>query len=283
MERGNRSVESIKVVFPDGTSVPSTMRNGVASASFAPVTVESLEIVITSVGAGIGPYGFSEVEVGELDLGEAIQLPDDLRIAAEQDPGIAAAMVTAPLTYQFDRERTSEEEIEGSLRRRFPVVAKRSFAVAGTTRFSDLLSDTLLAQLLDVPIRAIAQGQDPRPLDRAAPLMGDGNLLTGWQPDADALPTASIGFERRSIRYVDIAVDQSNGAAAPKAVVVSIDGVSYRSEVKALASCPSEGPCLQTIRVPVGAVPTESLTLSLEPQQRGANSFGTATMRLPST
>jgi arabinofuranan 3-O-arabinosyltransferase len=279
-DSGNRSVQSIRVDFPDGTSLPAAMRNGVASLSFKPVTVDSLEIVVTSVGGGAGPFGFSEVEIEGLDLGEVIQLPDDLRMAADEDPAIASAMVTAPLTYQFDREQTSEEEIEGSLRRRFSVIAARSFALNGSTRFGDLFSDTLLARVLGVQIRAVAQDQAARPLDRAAPLMGDGDPRTGWQPVAENLPTASVGFDRRTIRSVDVTLDQSNGASAPQAVVISIGGVTYRSEVTELASCPAVGLCAQTIRVPVRAVATDSMTLSLEPQPKLPNSFGTPTFRV---
>ncbi len=279
-DRGNRSVQSIRVEFPDGTSLPASMRNGVASLSFSPVTVDSLEIVITGVGVGAGPFGFAEVEIEGLDLGEVIQLPDDLRRSAEQDPAIAAAMVTAPLTYQFDRERTSEDEIEGSLRRRFPVIAERSFALTGTTRFGDRLADSMLARVLGVQLRAVAQDQSPRPLDRAAPLMGDGDIRTGWQPVAENLPTASVGFDRRMVRSVDVTIDQSNGASAPQAVVISINGVTTRSEVAELASCPASGPCVQTIRVPVPAVVTDTMTLSLEPQPKLPNSFGTPTFRV---
>lgn len=279
-DAGNRTVDSIRVVFPDGRSLPASMRNGVASLSFDPVTVDSLEIIVTSVGAGAGPYGFSEVEIEGLDLGEVIQLPDDLRRSAEQDPAIADAMTRAPLTYQFDRERTSADEIEGSLRRRFPVIAARSFALSGTTRFGDLLSDTLMSEILGTQLRAVAQDRSPRPLDRAAPLMGDGDLRTGWQPVAETLPTASIGFDRRTVRSVDVIVDQSNGASAPQAVVISIDGVSYRSEVGELPSCPVEGPCVQTIRIPVRAVASDAITLSLEPQPKLPNSFGTPTVRV---
>jgi hypothetical protein len=279
-QSGDRTVTSIRVVFPDGTSLPASFRNGVASLSFAPVAVASLEILITGVGPGAGPFGFSEVEIEGLDLGEVIQVPDDLQRAAGADPAIAAAMATAPLTYQFDRERTSDDEIEGSLRRRFPVIAARSFALSGTTRFGDLLPDTLLAQILGVPLRAVAQDQAPRPLDRAAPLMGDGDLRTGWQPVAENLPTASIGFDQRTVRSVDVTVDQSNGASAPKAVVVSVRGVTYRSEVTELASCPAVGQCAQTIRIPVRAVATDALSISLEPQQRLPNSFGTPTVRI---
>lgn len=277
---GDRTVESIRVVFPDGTSIPASMRNGVASVAFAPVTVESLQILVTRVGAGAGPYGFSEVRIEGLDLGEVIQLPDDLQRAASADPAIAAAMISAPLTYQFDRERTSEEEIEGALRRRFSVVAARSFSLVGSTRFGDLLSDSLMAQILSTPITAVAQDQGPRPLDQAAPLMGDGDLATGWQPVAEALPTASIGFGRRTVRSVDVVVDQSNGASAPRSVSISIDGVVYRSDVAELPSCPVSGPCVQTVRIPVRAVATDSMTLSLEPQPKLPNSFGTPTLRV---
>ena len=147
--------------FSDGSRVPIDLAHGTATATFTPRSTSSLAIRIDSVvGTDPAPFGIAEVSVGDLDLHERIQVPDDVFTRAARSPKLRAGLATAPIVYSFRRLPPLDgREVETTLRRRFRTVDTRTYSLVGTTDAPTVLSGQctdvgLAVDGLAVPVRA---------------------------------------------------------------------------------------------------------------------------------
>ncbi len=116
-------------------------------------------------GAGENAVGFSEIALGDLDLSEFVQVPDDLFRAADRSPALARELERAPLRYLFERAQGEGlVDTERALRRRFRTAGTRSYLLSGTlvvdeetpTRWSTCSPVRLWVQLLATKDPALA-------------------------------------------------------------------------------------------------------------------------------
>ncbi len=120
-------VTEVEVRTSNGTSVRADLSGGDAEVDLGPEPSTWFEIEITEVqGEGVGPVGFTQVDVGDLDLREWIQLPDDLVRRASRSDEVASALAEAPLTLTMTRDRPEAPlPVEPLLRRRFRLASPR--------------------------------------------------------------------------------------------------------------------------------------------------------------
>jgi arabinofuranan 3-O-arabinosyltransferase len=121
------------VVLSDGTEQSVELVDGEGHAEFEGLPTESVEVRIDEVdGTDPRPFGLSEITIDELDLREAIQLPDDLLGRADGSPRLRTLLEAAPMTYQFGRlERLDDHAVEPALHRRFRTLGDREYSVRG--------------------------------------------------------------------------------------------------------------------------------------------------------
>ena len=121
------------IELSDGASRTVDLVDGRATARFPGTRSDSVEVRIDAVaGTDPRPFGFSEITIDDLDLREAIELPDDLARRAQRSPRLARLLARAPTTFQFTRlEPVDDRPVEPTLHRRFRTFGDRSYTVRG--------------------------------------------------------------------------------------------------------------------------------------------------------
>jgi arabinofuranan 3-O-arabinosyltransferase len=164
-----REVIAASVRFPDGSRVPLDLVGGRSELRIPPRRTSSVEIRIDAVaGDGENAVGFSEITLGDLDLREFIQVPDDQFQAAERSPALARELERAPLRYLFERSQAGEGlvDAEQALRRRFRTAGARSYALSGTLVVDEETPDQVVDLLVGGPAGAATGDAGPGPCTR---------------------------------------------------------------------------------------------------------------------
>lgn len=140
------------VKFSDGSSLPVDLTTATrADVAFAPRKTKWIEVHIdkTTSAHNLGSPGFAEIRVGDLDLRPFVQVPDDVFRVARRSPKLTTLVEAAPIQYQFTSlGKQQGMEAEPTLLRRFRTLGTRSFNVAGTLRFTNTTSSTLITAAL---------------------------------------------------------------------------------------------------------------------------------------
>jgi arabinofuranan 3-O-arabinosyltransferase len=159
-------------------------------------------------GSGNAPVGFAEVRLGDLDVAERVQVPDDVFRAAERDPDLAAMLDEADVTFVFQRQ-TGRGNVESGVHRRFRTSGERDYVLRGvaqrridTPEAGDRLLETLATGecvelvRLDgqaVPVRAVTDTLEARP-DAPMTFTGCGPIAldAGWHELRSADDAANL-------------------------------------------------------------------------------------------
>ncbi len=163
-----REVTAASVRFSDGSRVPLELVGGHSRLRIPPRRTTSLEIRIDAVGgAGENAVGFSEIALGDLDLSEFVQVPDDLFRAADRSPALARELERAPLRYLFERAQGEGlVDTERALRRRFRTAGTRSYLLSGTLVVDEETPDQVVDLLAGAPVGAATGDEGPGPCTR---------------------------------------------------------------------------------------------------------------------
>ncbi len=200
-------VTAATVVLSDGTERSVDLVDGRGQVDFGGHRTDSVEVRIDGVGGtDPRPFGFSEITIDDLDLREAIQVPDDLLREAEETPRLRALLEAAPLTYQFSRlERLDDHAVEPTIHRRFRTLDDRAFVLQGRLDGDSLTAPDQCRDIgLTIDDRPVAVRADDRPSSFVAcePVQ----LAPGWH---------TLRTEREpSVRRVwlrDVAEDREDG------------------------------------------------------------------------
>jgi arabinofuranan 3-O-arabinosyltransferase len=206
-----RQITSARLEFSDGTSVQTAVRPGANEVKFPQRTSSFLRIRIASVNDSTisNGVGFSEIAIPGVHVQEILRVPTDLFDAAGELDGGLRDVARAPLTYLFDRARTTvplEQDEEQTLARRFRVPGNLTFDIHGTARVrpdvaEDVL-DTLLHGPTDVSATSSSRYLGAFPLRASSAI--DGENGTAWIPQGNTGEWLKLTFPSRKLGQMTI-------------------------------------------------------------------------------
>lgn len=219
-------------------------------------------------GLPTSAMGFAEVIVPGLAVDEWIRLPErPLDLAAATPPERLVLQLTRLRSDPADPSRGDEET---ALRRRFDLPDDRSFVLTGTARLAAGLPDADLDAVLGLraggDITTIASsGRLPGDLRSGAAAAFDDDPATSWQPPF----FGSLGgwveadfAEPRTVDEVLLTVVADGRHSVPTSVDVTIDDVTHRVAVPALADGTETGHT-ETVHLPVPATTGQTVRVSV--------------------
>ncbi len=226
------------------------------SASFGEVTVLDdlrwVEIELqTAVGADLSPIGLSEVEIGDLQLREVVDVPDDLFRAAERSTDLAAALAEAPISYEFTRLGPIEDPEEPDLVRGFRASGARDYELSGGLRVDERTTDDILHDLLPAgPVVATSADRYASDPMNAALFAVDGRRNTAFAGPSFGVVALDLTFPERVVTRVDVELEYGASSALPSVVTVESDGRTSSNLVVEPSEC-DRSVCTQTLSLDV--------------------------------
>jgi arabinofuranan 3-O-arabinosyltransferase len=203
--------------------------------------VSEVTVDVTGVsGTGIGPVGFAELTVDDLDLSPTARTPAQAVTAMQAWTGeAAAALETAPIDLLFHRRSGGDGPravAEATLRRQFSMPVARDVEASGTVRLAQGAPDADLDALAgaDPVVAARASSRAfHNPALRASQAIdridGRPDLRTAWVPNDPVVGEwIRFTFPRRSISGFDI-TQPDQGAHASKVLVSVDDGKPFEA------------------------------------------------------
>ena len=282
-----RNLTGVDIRFSDGSSFPVGLQNGSASITFSPRRVSWIEIVIAQVaGPGVRPIGLAEVGFNGLTMREASTLPEDIFHIAARNPATNALLERAPISYQFERQRTSTADIEARLSRSFLTVGDRAFTASGTLELDPSVSDAIVAQTLGGPSGAIASARYGNTLANSGTNAFDGNIATGWVAPAQSGVALTLRFGAQSVQEVTVLARSGPALSRPTNVRVEIGSTRQDVALVPEPSCSAAGRAGNASCELVGevAVPptvaTGARVVITDFEARAGGVFGAAPLRI---
>ena len=136
-----RRVTKAEIAFPDGASVPIDLSSGRATVTFPTHVTDTFDVRVTELSAqptagdaDLAAWSINEITIPGLDLTAELQMPDDVMRIADTDQPLRELLAAAPVSYHFHRLQDARPDEEASLRRRFRVLATRTFNGSGTVQ-----------------------------------------------------------------------------------------------------------------------------------------------------
>ncbi len=216
LDGSHRSITGVKLLLDD-SEITAKLTGPVTELALpVGVTTTSLRIVIDEVeGPGLGPVGFSEIEIDDLDLREFIRVPTYTtgRIA-ESDPD-SSPLGDVPLAFLFKRATRGEPDEEVALRREFEVPADATYQVRGELRPGSSVDDTGLALLREGAVVGSATSTSGTALATGGSLAVDGDASTAWLAPPEAGSALDVRFPERSVSEVVVVPATAEAVGRP--------------------------------------------------------------------
>ncbi len=203
----SRRIVRATIELSDGSRIPVRLdSDGTTSVLLPAVGTTSLRVVVDELGGvGTGPFGFAEISVGDLDLAERIQVPDDLFRSAANDAGLSSLVERADVRYSFERAVSNgDQATELSVRRSFRTVGSRRFRITGSVQVGADVSDAALAALLPASASAVGSSRSGSPLEARSSLAIDGSPATSWAFQPRPGEHLDLAFPDRQVHEVRV-------------------------------------------------------------------------------
>ncbi len=213
----------VELVTGAGEVVAATVEGARSNRGLLVVDVRADDVVELRLrlddldGTGRGAVGIAEVEItsgGEpLDLREFIQTPLDLERAAS-DPGLAARLTAADISYSFLRRTgTGARSEETEIRRRFWAPADALLNATGSVQLTASTPDVTVDRLLAAPVGAFGSDRAPGAVDGWGVYAVDGDPTTSWLGPPAAGATLTARPPARTIESVEFVVTLAEDVA----------------------------------------------------------------------
>jgi arabinofuranan 3-O-arabinosyltransferase len=284
-----RRIVRVQVVLGSWQTVTARLEDTDTYVRLPPVPIRDIRVRILEIrGLGPGRGGFSEVELGDLDLAERIQLPDDALRVADAEPGVGAALADAPVRISLERQLgVGPQASELGLRRRFRTPHRRSFELTGSLQATTDTPDGALAELAGLPAPVRATSRHRGSLDGWSAHAVDGDPATTWHAPPQQGSELALDTGRRLVSDVTVTFDESLPDGRTDASIarrISVSAGGRRESVPLAGDCVpttvgSSRSCLRTVTVPVDAVAAE-VVVTLEVVDVRSGAFGSHPVRI---
>ncbi len=269
-----RTVLEVALNLPDGRSIEVPVVHGEGTVDFAPTTVETFSVEVTSLsGGGIAPFGLAEISVPGLDMSEVIRLPTDTVDRAREDSELAELVAAAPLIVSFDRLRSaSPDDPERGVRRAFETLVGRDLIGEGSAALGPDAPDELIASLVASPVTAVASERLFGRLEGSGVFAADGDDTTGWLAPTTGNAHLSVRFPGELVTSVEVVLDANDAYAIPATLDISVGGAAPVTVEVPDPTCESDAPiCHIDMSVPVPASLADTVDITLGPPAPGTS------------
>jgi arabinofuranan 3-O-arabinosyltransferase len=257
---GERVVDFVVVRLDDGTPYELALDDGIGSIDVGGRATRTVEVEIRGIaGGGIGPVGFSEIEIDGLDLAERIVMPDDVVRRAAGDPELAALLADAAVGYRIERlVGDGPVDIERAVRRAFTTPGTATLFGRGRLRASFDLAEGVLARLVGSVITAEASSRFGGQPDLGGFRAVDGDDSTAWTVPAIDGGELTLRFDRRPVDDLGVTLQVGRGLAEPDRIALRVGGRSVDVPVDR-HECVGADQCLVALVLPVDAEAVEEI------------------------
>jgi arabinofuranan 3-O-arabinosyltransferase len=215
-----RPIDQVRIDLSTGTRLIAAVNpGGTTTVHFPPARVDSIRITVVGIAPSLAPdlpVAITDIGIPGIRPTEIIRTPTDLFDAARATPGGLAALARAPLTYVFERARTTtaaDRDEETAVARRFEIPGAASFVLDGTARLNVHAPDQAIDRFLNGPSPVVVTSSsrlldDPRVRGSAA---FDANPATAWVPEGTVGQWLATRFPVRRLGSFTVVTDTRRG------------------------------------------------------------------------
>lgn len=261
---GDRRIRAVLVRTSDGDETALELVDGAVQLDWPARRLAWVEVEITIVdGLGLGPVGFSTIDLAGIDEAERLRVPDDILRAADLRTSLAAALDDADIAYVFGRLRGSGPvDEERSLRRDFRSPARDGLDLHGTMALGGTISDEVLATIEGREISAVGSARFRGLVRFRGNAAVDGDLRSAWSADNRDTASLDLRFPARVVDVVRVHLRHGSGLARPSAITVRTGDETLATATLEPPVCPTDQ-CRETITLPLADPGTSLDSLSI--------------------
>lgn len=265
-------VSQLKLHFSDGPDllVPLATDGPVTNLDFTRRETSFIDVEMLGIAPGSNLVGFSDISFTGLDLREFVRTPTDVVDKAIGDDGVRGALLRAPTTFLFSRDRAAPladaalsptladnaSTSELALRRRFITTGSRPYGLSGVLHVGTRTSDALINAILGSGAPGESTARADGDLAGWGGYAADGDPETAWIGPGQAEDSVTVAVPRRELTSVTVDTMADAKTARINSVDVTINGQTVSGTIDNSGCGKATTECLSTVTVKLPERPT---------------------------